>query len=424
MRVALVVHGWPGEQAGGTGLYVQALAAALAKRGHPVAVVSPRSATAAGTDPPGVTRWPLAAPTPRSFEDSWARPAMLEAWRRFQRAWRPDLVHVHHLSGLPMGLPSAAREGGARVVLTLHDYALVCARGQLVDADLRPCPGPAPGRCAACLGPHLQLNPLTARIGRALDRLPAVRARARASLGAALAPGRRAQDRVTRRLDGARRALEAAHAVLSPSHDLAARMVAQGWPRPAHTALPLIRPVLPAPEPAPGPLRLLFASSVIPTKGPDRLLQAFAALPQGSAELTIAGAAPPFDGQPGFADAVRAQAEALAGVTWRGAIPPTEVPDLLAVHDVLVLPSTWPENSPLVIREATAAGLRTIASARGGAAELDPQLRSVDPDGGVDALTAALVAEVADGRGRRAPLEWPSAADHAAALVTGPYCAG
>ena len=116
MRVALVVHGWPGEQAGGTGLYVQALAAALAKRGHPVAVVSPRSATAAGTDPPGVTRWPLAAPTPRSFEDSWARPAMLEAWRRFQRAWRPDLVHVHHLSGLPMGLPSAAREGGARVV--------------------------------------------------------------------------------------------------------------------------------------------------------------------------------------------------------------------------------------------------------------------------------------------------------------------
>jgi glycosyltransferase involved in cell wall biosynthesis len=424
MRVALVVHGWPGDRAGGTGLYVEALSTALARAGHPVAVVSPRSATGPGDDAPGVTRWPLADPAPRSFRGSWARPAMLEAWRRFQRAWRPDVVHVHHLSGLPMGLPAAARAGGARVVLTLHDYALVCPRGQLVDAALRPCPGPAPGRCATCLGPHLQLNPITARIGRALDRLPRVRARAKAGLGAALVPGRRAQDRVTRRLDGARQALEAAHQLLSPSLDLATRMVDQGWPRPAHTALPLVRPVGVAPAPGSGPVRFLFASSVIPTKGPDRLLEAFAGLPTGRALLTIAGGAPSFDGHPGFGDAIRTRAEALRGATWRGAVPPADVPALMAAHDVLVLPSTWPENSPLVIREASAAGLRIVASARGGAAELDPHLRPVDPDGGVDALRAALRAEVDEGRGRRAPLDWPSAADHAAALLTGPYSAG
>lgn len=416
-----MVHGWPGARAGGTGLYVEALSAALAAAGHPVAVVTPRVAVGPGGDPPGVLRWPLAGPAPRTFRDAWARPTLLDGWGRFLRAWRPDVVHIHHLSGLPMALPVSARAAGARVVLTLHDYALVCARGQLVDAALAPCPGPAPRRCATCLGPHLQLNPFTAAVGRALQRTPGVRAELRARVAAAGRPGRRAQNRVVARLEAARRALEAADALLSPSHDLAARMAAQGWPRPDVIPLPLVRPARPAPAPPPGPVRFLFASSVIPTKGPDRLLEAFARLPPGAATLTLAGPTPAFDGQPGFGAAVQRRAEALPGATWRGAVAPPAVPDLMCEHDVLVLPSTWPENSPLVIREATAAGLRVVASTEGGAAELDPTLRGVAPSGGIDALVDALAAEVDRGRGRRPPLAWPSPADHAAAMVTGPY---
>jgi glycosyltransferase involved in cell wall biosynthesis len=403
---------------------VESLAGALVAQGHPVAVVGPRSAMAPGADVPGVVRWPLPDPPPRRFREAWQRPEALEAWARFQRSWRPDVVHVHHLSGLPLGLPAAARAAGSRVVITLHDYALVCARGQLVDAALRPCPGPAPTRCARCLGPHLRLNPATAAVGRVLARLPGLRARARDGLAAVAHPGPRARQRVADRLGAARGALEAAHALLSPSADLAERIAGQGWPRPSVHALPLVRPVPVAPAPPPGPVRLLFASSVIPTKGPDRLLAAFAGLPGGAATLTIAGPAPAFDGQPGFAARLERDARATPGVRWRGAVPPAEVPALLAAHDVLVLPSTWPENSPLIVREATAAGLRVVASAGGGARELDPGLRAVDPAGGPEALREALVAEVEAGRGRRPPLAWPTPGDHAAALVTGPYLPG
>jgi len=81
--------------------------------------------------------------------------------------------------------------------------------------------------------------------------------------------------------------------------------------------------------------------------------------------------------------------------------------DLLASHDVLVLPSTWAENSPLVVREATAAGLRTILTHLGGASELDPLARIVDPDH-LDELVQALQAEVERGRGRNPVRDWPS----------------
>ena len=80
---------------------------------------------------------------------------------------------------------------------------------------------------------------------------------------------------------------------------------------------------------------------------------------------------------------------------------------LLANHDVLVLPSTWPENSPLVVREATAAGLRTIVGREGGARELDPLAQTVGPNG-IQELVDALQVECQRGRSRHAIRSWPT----------------
>ncbi len=392
LRIAQVVHGWPGEEAGGTGLYVEALSAALAEAGHAVTVVTP--GPVAEADPAGVAVAALPSGVRWRWRHGWAQPARARAWRALVGRWRPDVVHVHHLSGLPLDLPAAARAAGARVVMTLHDYFLPCARGQLVDRDLRPCPGPSGVRCARCLGP---------------DRTP---------------PRAAWIDRVQARAVAARAAVAQAHVLLSPSRDLADRFAALGWRRPEPTALPLVRPVAPAPPPGAGPVRFLFASTVVPTKGPDRLVAAFARLPRGSATLTVAGPSPRFAADPDFGDRLVRAIGRTPGATWRGGVPPAEIPALLNAHDVLVLPSTWPENSPLIVREATAAGLRVVASAAGGSRELDPSLRALPPGAPIGAITAALAAEIAVGRGRRAPLSWPTPAAHAARLVREAYTAG
>lgn len=45
---------------------------------------------------------------------------------------RIGLVHFHHLKGLPLSLPIFARALGCRVVLTLHDFYMVCHRYTLL----------------------------------------------------------------------------------------------------------------------------------------------------------------------------------------------------------------------------------------------------------------------------------------------------
>src|SRR5439155_27163384 len=58
------------------------------------------------------------------------------------------------------------------------------------------------------------------------------------------------------------------------------------------------------------------------------------------------------------------------GVRMRGAMAHDRVADALASIDVLVVPSIWPENSPLVIQEAFLAGVPVVASRIGGIPEV------------------------------------------------------
>ena len=375
MRVALALHGWPPGRMGGTGLYVEALAGALADLGVEVSLLAPESSEQTRArevpGPHGIRATLLGAPPLQRWEQTWTQPqraTLLDPW--FQQL-RPDVLHIHHLSGLPWSLTGRARAHGVRTVLTLHDYALPCGRGQLVDQALRLCPGPEPARCARCLSEQLGLTPRRARVGRLLERAPALRRLARRGL-ALLRPGGGDEARISARITALHELLKQIDVLLSPSDDLARRFQAMGLPRPGRCELPLLDAVPVAPDPGSGPLRILYASAILPTKGPDRLLAAYARLPEGMATLTIAGPTPDFDGRPGFADALRQQAARTAGVSWIGEVPPAQMATLLARHDVLVLPSIWPENSPLVVREATAAGLRVIVGEVGGAAELAP----------------------------------------------------
>ena len=418
MRLIQVLHGWPPARMGGTGLYVAALSAALRAEGHEVLGFAPGEAGRASTRPvPGGAL--LDGPAPRRWEQLWTQPGAADAARAWLYQTRPDVVHIHHLSGLPWSVVEHAREVGARVVLTLHDYALPCARGQLLDRDGRPCPGPEPARCAACVGEQLRNNPLLAQVGRLLARWPRLRAAARAPVQR-LPPRPADLRRVEARSAAVARVLGEVHALLSPSHDLADRLVSFGLPRARRCELPLVRPVPPAPQAPPGPIRFLCAAALHPSKGADRALAAFRTLPVGAATLTLAGPDAAVDGHPGWSAALRADAARTPGVTVRGEVAPDDMTALLHAHDVLLLPSRWPENSPLVVREATAAGLRVVISAQGGAAELAPHAAQVGPED-EPALARALEAEVARGRARVEPASWPSPAEHARWLLAAIY---
>jgi len=78
-------------------------------------------------------------------------------------------------------------------------------------------------------------------------------------------------------------------------------------------------------------------------------------------------------------------------------VAPEEVAALLAEHHVVVIPSLWAENAPLVALEARAAGRPVIASALGGLPELVVHDRDgiLFPAGDSDRL-AAILTELTD----------------------------
>ncbi len=404
MRVLHVVHGSPhlDPQAGGTERYAAAVAQA---QGAAVLARDPGHDDGKLRQGPAPGLWGLGMAAPQDFRGTWSSPLADAAVEHLVAQLTPQVAHVHHLAHLGMGIVHALQAAGVPVVLTLHDYHLACARGQLVDRDLRPCPGPEPERCGRCVAEHLRARPTLLSLGRLAGRL-GVRGQARAALGQ-LPLGAAERRRIAARLAAGRAVLETVDRVLSPSRYLGERLQDLGLLRPGgwHVQdLPLVAPLRPSPPPDAGPVRFLFVGHLIPTKGVAELVQAWAQVATG--ELVLRGPMVAFDGQAPWADRIRASIAETPRVHWHGPFDDDARQEVYDSADVLVVPSTWEENSPLVVREALAAGLRVVGSAVGGMAELDPQARLVPP-GDVGALAAALRTEAALGRRRRVVRRFP-----------------
>jgi len=117
------------------------------------------------------------------------------------------------------------------------------------------------------------------------------------------------------------------------------------------------------------PLRIGFFGSLMVSKAPHLVMHAFATLQPDSARLNLYGEIASYHGDESY----RSELEHLfmvEGITHRGPIPHSDVPSALAELDVVVMPSVWLENSPLVIREAFLAGVPVIASDHGGMREM------------------------------------------------------
>jgi GT2 family glycosyltransferase len=261
-------------------------------------------------------------------------------------ATKPDVVHIGHLHGLSTGIVSEARRLGAPVVFTLHDFGTLCALGQLVNLDLEVCVGPSPRRCLGCVGGHVA-------VARTLSRLTGA--------GAA---------RVDRRLRAMREVLRQADVLTAPSRFVRDRMAALGVG--GIRVLPLGHdPVTLSPRKlaADERLRVGFLGTLLPSKGVHVLAQAFRDLADPRLQLRLHGAFAPYHGDTGYERRVREILGPLADEALRGPFPHGRLGEVLSEIDILVVPSIWEENAPLVLQEAFLARIPVVVSGHGGLAE-------------------------------------------------------
>ncbi len=297
------------------------------------------------------------------------------------------VVHAHNLHPtLGWRALAAAREAGARVVLHLHQYRLVCAIGVCFTRG---------AECTRCHG---------------RDTLPGVRLRCRGSLPEAAAYGS-ALSLWQRRL------VEQADALIVPSAFARERLRELGAPtalgsRPRSRA-PAVDPsgraddgasprdpdvVTSATKPF-----ALVASRLALEKGVDI---AIAACRLAGIALVVAGEGPEMAALRRMADvgaapvALREPAGDSCDVTFAGRIDDAELARLRARASIALVPSRSAETFGMAAAEALAADLPVAASAVGALPEL-LEAASLAPPGDAPALADAIARVLADPDGAR-----------------------
>src|SRR5829696_8367310 len=288
------------------------------------------------------------------------------------RRTRARVVHAHNVQPtLGWRALAAARDAGARVVLHLHNYRLVCAVGTCFTRG---------EDCTRCHG---------------RNTLPGVRLNCRgdsraesATYGAGLALWQR-------------RLAASADAFVVPSAFALRRLEQLGAPLGgrARVIASVQRAFAERSRAADGSYAL-YAGRLSPEKG---VADAIAACRLAGVPLVVAGDGPeagalraaagdhrvaaPHAG----AGCGRSVAASAPAVRFTGRVDATELADLRAGAAVALVPSRYEEILPLAALEAMAAGLPVVASRAGGLAELVPEA-GLHPPGDVAALADRIQA--------------------------------
>ncbi len=363
MKILQVIHGYPMRYNAGSEVYTQGLAHALAER-HEVHVFTrqqdvflPEYAMQHETDSadPRIT---LHVVNMARAADGYRHAAVDRAFAGLLDDIRPEVLHIGHLHHLSTSLVFEARQRRIPVVFTLHDYWLMCPRGQFIQmypqdpSDVWPvCDGQDDRKCAVrCYVRYFSGNEREYEADAAYWT-----------------------EWVRRRMGHVREVCAAVDLFIAPSKYLRRRFrddfdIPEG--KLTYLDYGFHRQRMEGRSRTEGePFTFGYIGTHIPAKGVNQLLEAFGSV-SGSARLRIWGRDGGVETE-GLKALVRTLPDGAGDrVEWMGEYRNEDiVPDVFNRCDAIVVPSIWAENSPLVIHEALQARIPVITADYGGMAE-------------------------------------------------------
>ncbi len=283
---------------------------------------------------------------------------------------RPDVVHAFHLYRLSSSALKAAHDRGIRTVYTPTDFWSVCPAIQLLLPDGRLCLGPA----------HNGLNCVEHMSGWKMPPYLKTWPSSVLRAGTRLLEFFRPKDRelcgrfrsLLKRMDHHRRQFACVDAILTPTRFLKRILVDNGIPSKgmSHQSFGINLDHIPLfdKNKKTSRLRVGFIGTLIQHKGPHVLIQAIKELPLDiPVEVQIYGRS---SDVPEYSQSLRVLAGDDPRISFCDTFPNHEIGNVLSRLDVLVAPSLWYENSPLVVFSAQASKVPVIASDLGGLSEV------------------------------------------------------
>ena len=260
-------------------------------------------------------------------------PDIVREFSRVLDEWSPDLVHFHNLVGLSLMMIDVCHSRQVPTVMTLHDYWGICFKNTLVKNNGRLCHQGGLD-CLGCREVLAGSLPLPTPVRNAHLLL----------------------------------SLRKVSRFIAPSRYLADQYAFNGIPREKISVLKNGIEVdrFGPPRRAHSPLTLGFIGHLGKHKGLDVLLHALSFLDAQTVRLLVVGS-----GEEAASLKASCRESGLQQlVTFSGQIDNQRIASVYQQIDVLIVPSVWPENSPVTITEAMASGLPVIASDIGGINEL------------------------------------------------------
>jgi len=287
---------------------------------------------------------------------------------------KPDIVHFFHFSRLGVGMIDAAAAAGVPAYYTPTDFWSVCPTSQLLLKDGRICDGPTRhgGNCVKHIA-SLTRGPLAARVARMVPNIVADTLVQLTRSGVlpdyendedVVAVGQRKGFNVDR--------LNALHGIVSPTQMMTKVLTDNGVDSRLITqstyGIELVGYNNQTVKIRKNDTVIFgFIGTLAPHKGCHVLIDAFKRVDRGRAKLRIYGNVTDFPDY--FAD-LQLRTAGSEAIEFCGVFPNSQIAEVLAGLDVLVVPSLWFENAPLVIFSALAAKRPVVASNFPGMAEV------------------------------------------------------
>lgn len=308
-----------------------------------------------------------------SFDHTYKNPEIDKKLSGFLDEVKPDVAHVHHLLFLSHGLVDELRKRNIPIVYTIHDYWLLCYRGQLIKDDMSVCSGESISECRECLKYILGVRRYSLFIYRLVKKIAPPfmlnflkRAHyffGKRALLKKVENFKKSSGNISSKID----------LFIAPSVFIKDKLISGGLPaekvvfssygfdtKNFHTFR----------KNRSNLVRFGYMGTLLPAKGVDVLISGFKKIKNRDIELLIHGKLFSYSGFERFPGLLKKMASGDERIKFKGGYHNDDVARILSDIDILIVPSVWLENSPLVIREAFLSKTPVIVSRIGGIPEL------------------------------------------------------
>jgi len=368
MKILQVVHGFPPKQRAGTEIYTYYLSKELAKS-HEVHVLYPtlenvKKPILVSFNREGLVLHELRLPNNKVrrfwsmlfFENTYVNREIENLFRTLIKDIHPDVIHFEHLIGLSTTLIEIAKEFNIPTVLTLHDYWFMCLNIQLLKHDYTICKGPEPNKCSECW-----IKKQSKTISGALNRYGVPKSLTEKPLQFILRSFN-SPEKFKERENYMKSLLLKVDRIIAPSKFLRKLFVEYGVPEGKIIYLENGYNLsafkgFKKKKKDTDKIIFGFVGGVSRHKGVHILVDAFMNVPEEKAELRIYGNHNP---KSEYVREILTKVRRKKNIKFMGRFEDVKEP--YSEIDVLVFPSIWYENCPLVLAEARATKTPVIAS--------------------------------------------------------------